>query len=379
MQARFVKLLIDTGVGHAGNNGIYTVGELKIFDSSGTNIAQGKTATARASYGGSAPEQAVDGVAMSYPNFYATPAGVGTSPNGSEWLKIDLGTAINIKSYELCTYYGNGYGILTGYRIAVSLDDIDYQVIYTDTDKAAQAGGQWRKDTGVFTTTKYLANLLDGSIMKYANSTWVSIDTPVLTEALFKTEGMDLIPSPSVLEQLPNSFKMLTWTDDSAVMKLRTIAIPFNKLVLANGDIGTTAIQSINSVTCTSTVNGASKLSIILSIDRGKTWLTWDNGWTTINPVAADAASFGITPIQLATLTKQNWLDLDVRDTLRFGYYLELAANANICSTDLLTMSIDMRGRWRTEAPKADYNHYFINNETIQIELLSTGDFKINY
>jgi hypothetical protein len=125
--ARYVKVLIDKGVG-GSYNGKLTISELEIFDVSNNNIAGSGLVTAASYFGVGYPSKAFDG---NYSTNYATSETFGLSPAGMEWLLVDLGSVQQISSIKLSTSSAFNSAVITDYRILVSTDGISYQSVVT--------------------------------------------------------------------------------------------------------------------------------------------------------------------------------------------------------------------------------------------------------
>lgn len=139
IEARYVKVLIDGTSNSAFCSGVISIANLSIIDYSGVNLVTSTSVRVSAAsvntlfmFGSfcdanSVPDWAID---FDSSTAYTTPNGSGMYPIGSEWLMIDLGTITNISTVILSTLEGwNGslmYSPLTDYRIAVSLDGLDW-------------------------------------------------------------------------------------------------------------------------------------------------------------------------------------------------------------------------------------------------------------
>lgn len=127
---RYIKILIDSGDG-SGNNGLLTVADLGAFkNGDATNYALNKPATAASQYNAFGPSLAVDGNFGSFTYSYATAQNSGyVNLNGAQWLKIDLGSIMEINYLNFNTFNGSGFGAITAYRVLVSTDDETYETV----------------------------------------------------------------------------------------------------------------------------------------------------------------------------------------------------------------------------------------------------------
>jgi hypothetical protein len=118
---------------------------------------------------------------------------------------------------------------------------------------------------------------------------------------------------------------------------------------------------------------------VIVSDDSGTTWYTYNDGWIEITTDTSVVGTDGITISQINEIPNTDWNTFFSGDTIRFGYYLN-KDNIND-SLEIATLSVDadMNGRWKRGIHKTDYHYKYKKNNTFDIELLTDGDYKINY
>jgi hypothetical protein len=152
IEARYVKILIDGTTNTAFCSGVISIADLAIIDYLGVDLVASTSVRVSAAsvntlfmFGSfcdanSVPDWAID---FDGSTAYTTPNGSGMYPIGSEWLMIDLGTITNISTVILSTLEGwNGslmYSPLTDYRIAVSLDGLDWTLAAVVTNESGVA------------------------------------------------------------------------------------------------------------------------------------------------------------------------------------------------------------------------------------------------
>lgn len=254
------------------------------------------------------------------------------------------------------------------------------------TDKALYWGA-YTPPTAAYISGKFLFRTADGDIYDYTtqlNNRGKALDNTTLL-SLLTNYGVNNIPTPSQLAPLGNNFTLLCLTPDSISSKTnRIIACSNSKLLLSNSDIGLSSIQSINSSTITAGQAGNGKVLVIVSVDSGTTWKTWDslnNVWISIDTSNLNNVANGaMTPAVVGARTKADWANLIGNlKVIRFGYYLETSATTDIGNTDMIVMNVDMRGRWRTQTPGVSYDSDMASNNAITISIYAAGDYKINY
>lgn len=226
------------------------------------------------------------------------------------------------------------------------------------------------------TTNKYLL-ASEGNLYSYSPSLTVVGSYPSdLSESFFKSQGSDSPPNKNIMS-FPDQFQLLTWTDfTEPLTKCRQTAVPQGKLILAKGDISLATIEYIESVSITST-----NIKIIVSVDSGLTWKTWNGtSWISISPEAESVKVYGTSAGDLNALVKQNWTDLiGSSNSIRFGYFLDISSVSDIVNTDAVTMVVDMKGKWNAAYHGSQFDISYINKTTLDIVLYTSGDYKINY
>jgi hypothetical protein len=58
---------------------------------------------------------------------------------------------------------------------------------------------------------------------------------------------------------------------------------------------------------------------------------------------------------------------------------LKLESTSDVANTDSISFVIDMLGKWIKAEHEVDYDYSYPNSTTLVVELLSNGDYKINY
>lgn len=236
---------------------------------------------------------------------------------------------------------------------------------------------------------KYLLN--DGeSIKTWNGASFDNVGTyPAdLQEGLFQSKGFYPLSAvtQSALDQLVDlrpKVLLLSSQSEFTPKGTRATAVCKPKLVLATGDILLAGIQNINSMSIVSTATGGN-VCLIVSVDSGITWMTWDsveNTWAAVDISNVDnVISNGMTSVVLQTRTKQDWQDLvgSSAKTIRFGYVLNINSTSNVANTDSIAMSVDMKGMWREAYPASEKDVLYASPDVLRINLYANGDYKIN-
>lgn len=202
-------------------------------------------------------------------------------------------------------------------------------------------------------------------------------DAPTLE--LFNQYGLDdiLLLTDQVLQGFNAPIDILTYAD-GWTPKMKLDAVPLEKVVFASDDINLTYAEHINSVTV-----AGSNFKIIVSVDKGKTWHTWNASWQEIDPTDVIAVeTYGMNAQTVSSLLRSNWESLFPNQkfaTMRVGYLLWIAKTTDVSNTDSMSMCIDMLGAWEDCVSKTDYRSLRTSSTCIQVSLYGNGDYKINY
>lgn len=257
---------------------------------------------------------------------------------------------------------------------------------YMDEFRISKGIARWTSNFTPPTKAYYSKRALmlnNDTTFKYSGTVWtpVSSSWSALTnqekETRFISDGMDTLPSGQAFLDFGNGTLLeYTETIDSAP-SMSIKATPIKKLVLAKSDISIRSVQYIDQLKITSTT-GNGDVRIVISTDQGISWKTFDGFiWKTVdmsdtNNVFTD----GMSATAINAITKDKWTELIGQDpqAIRFGYAISENALA-----DKLDFTVDMKGMWFEGLPGTDYRAAYANKTTLVVQLLSSGDYKINY
>lgn len=351
--------------------------------------------TVRANFGATAFSNTVPAGYSAYNNLMANANPVATTiPNKSK-LKTQS-EVINLASYfsdpngDPLTYSANSNntGAVTT-SVSGSNLTINCVGVGTATITATANDGRGGITSTTFTVTvsplvKYIFQ--DGTALKTWNgAVWTNIGSTPATEAQFTSNGMDSISSVTgAALQLLNDPVLLVYKNGSTnAPAVTTTGVPPAKLILPTGDIKISDYAtSIDLFQITATVSGGGVLKLIASADSGVTWVAWDGfQWVSVDTSnLADVNAKGMTPNVFNSTTSAAWnaLVLDGKK-IRFGYYIDMAAAGDQARTDTLGVQLDMRGFWKKARRGVDYTYEYLDNIVLRINIMASGDFKINY
>ena len=151
-------------------------------------------------------------------------------------------------------------------------------------------------------------------------------------------------------------------------------------LLLANSDISLKAVDNIDFFKVESTEIGEAEVKMIVSVNEGKTWNTYDNGWSKIEPNVETVNAFGIPKEIFNNIQPDEWNTLRRKsDKIRFGYLISYNNVSDKSYISALNAQFDMTGTWKSAVHGRDFEYEYPNNSTILVKILKNGDYKINY
>lgn len=217
-----------------------------------------------------------------------------------------------------------------------------------------------------------------GYVFKKLADSWTAL-TDAEKKALF--EGTNYLkPSVNKIKSL-GDFKCLVYSDNSDA-KFKLTGVPNDQLVLPSGLISMLSFDGINSISLANAVstNGIIKMAVTLDKSIYYTYDSTNSKWNSISPTADDLLANGMTPTQIAIVNRKAWDSLvGSSETIGFAYLLSESAETDVVKVDTLTMNVDMKGSWIKATHNTDYTYAYTTNRSLTVDLLTTGDFKINY
>ena len=177
---------------------------------------------------------------------------------------------------------------------------------------------------------------------------------------------------------LTGKLRILAYSTRATAAHTTTItAVPKPQLVKPSGLIPLNHYDAPNAVTITSTVSNAS-LKIAVTTD-GTTYKAWSGTeWVAVD--ATDATTFAVNAMDVSvvsTITAAQWASLSAT-SIGFAYLLTTTSSTDVCATDTMSITADMKGTWDRAVHGTDYTYGYVNDE-LDVTLLTDGSYKINY
>ena len=311
-----------------------------------------------------------------------------------EWMQILFDTGYYLDEFEMVTGgYGGNDAMPTDFKIQVCQNRSavvweDAITVSGHVNTGDYVATRWSfpdntiKYEGlrmlVFDTTDGLEvevpeiNLLGANVLTYNE---VETFAGPIDEATFASKGIKSQQSliSALNNDLSGSNTLLT-LNDVTMSNINIGCKPKPRMSFAVGDIDISNTIGIADVEIAIT-NDASTARFVLSIDSGASWLTW--GGSAFVPIDVSSLSSivsnGMTESDIENLSSNNWLSLGV-NTVRFGYYL--ADDVEINSLELV---VNQNGKWARAVIGLDYDYFYLDNNTLEVQFLTAGDYKVNY
>lgn len=174
--------------------------------------------------------------------------------------------------------------------------------------------------------------------------------------------------------------KIYAFTEEYDDFQVNFKHTPSSALLLANGDIGIKAVDNIDFFQLDSTELGEAKVKMIVSVNEGKSWNTYDGGWSRIEPTVDEVTKFGTPKEVFNTIPPAAWNDLRKKsDKIRFGYLINYSEVEDKAVIKAMNAQFDMTGTWKAAVHGKDFEYEYPDNSTIVVKLLTNGDYKMNY
>lgn len=177
--------------------------------------------------------------------------------------------------------------------------------------------------------------------------------------------------------QLLGQFRVVSYADTQN-LNLKVSAVPKDQLVLPKNLINLSSIEHINSVTVTANESGTGKVRV--AITKGNNvWYMFDGlNFVQIGNTASDILVNGNTASEINGITQAQYDSFEA-DEIGFGYVLHIENTTDVANIDNLSMNVLAKGSWNKAVYGTDYTYGYPANNTLRVDILADGDYKINY
>lgn len=219
----------------------------------------------------------------------------------------------------------------------------------------------------------------DGVLQKLSDN-WLTLSNNEKINVFKSTNSISA--SLTDLQSL-GKFKKATYQEDDISKPYTFTAIPKDQLILPKGLISVESFEGIDKVTLTYTLSGGGALKILVTTDNA-TYQAYDfsaGAWQVIDHTKLDTVkASSIDAAQLGNINRAGWDALTTGKVgIGFAYLLCIEDTTDTCAVDKLDLQVDMKGSWDKAIHGTDYKYGYPRNNILRVQLLSNGDYKINY
>ena len=217
-------------------------------------------------------------------------------------------------------------------------------------------------------------------VWKQLASDWNSL-TDLEKENLFR--GTDYnIPTGAELLSLNSVCKVLAFSEEDTPVTFVVKASPSDKLFVPVKLLGS-MFDSLDNVKFTVNVSDNSTIKFAITKDLIN-YYTYNNGFTLLSSFdVSTVLSDGVTAAGIENISDADWDSFYGAtygdEGIAFAFAISLDSVVDVANVADLTVIADMRGEWRRAIHGTDYDYCYPANDILRVELLSDGNYKINY
>lgn len=216
---------------------------------------------------------------------------------------------------------------------------------------------------------------------KLLANNWSAL-TDTEKEALFVGTNYNK-PTVAELQSLGDKFKVVAYGVDTSVPKTVVKAVPNNKLFVPVNLFGG-SFSSIDSMYISANVDANSNIKFVFTKDLVDYYTFTSSGFAKISAFNADTViSEGMSMSDVASISEMQWNTFFSADNgdkgIAMAFAMSMTDISDVAYLDNLRVTADMRGEWRKAVHGIDYDYAYPNNTVLKVELVSDGNYKINY
>jgi hypothetical protein len=338
-------------------------------------------------------------------SFYPWPGGmlvVGPrNLNSSTVSNIDDGNYHHIAgTYDGSTMVIYVDGIKRGYsNIALATQSTPFYIGHHQHVQVSDAAGVIISDLRVSDIVRYTSDFTapqrlpstvalssDNKVYGYANGTfsklsdnWATITDKEKITLFTNTNGKQ--PTIADLQTIGTSCSLMAYTDDDNRQDCKLRALPNVQFIKPKNLINLHAYESITNMSVTSDISTNATLRILVTTDLAtyKYFDTASSTWKAVDITDINnVKQYGMSASVMKALTTDN-LALLGMDNIGFAYYLEISDITDTCNVDALVLTVNMKGDWNKAVYNTDVTYGYPSNDILKIQILTNGDYKINY
>ena len=197
--------------------------------------------------------------------------------------------------------------------------------------------------------------------------------------ALFSSATGD---NPLVAATTLQTFQFMIFGSTSTQPTCTITAIPPDQIVKPHGLMSLSAYETIQTVTVTDNAGGnaVSKQAVTTDLTNYYSYDSVNEEWVQVTPTATGILAGGMTSTEIADIPAEAWAELTGDgETVGFAYALSMTNSTETLYVDCITLTVDMKGIWKSAILGTDYIFAYISNTVLRFTLYASGSYKINY
>lgn len=198
---------------------------------------------------------------------------------------------------------------------------------------------------------------------------------------LSSIDGETLPTIDELKKEPPFSFIMYCDESPSSAVKYLLNGVADTQLVTPAMLINTNAYPEITSITVDSVVPSGTSISIAVTNNLEKYYIydSTNDVWTEIDiSEVKNLKENGMPASDISQIPAKAWRTINTSGGLGFAFTLDITSMDSICSVDGIDVTFHLDG-WQKAVYGTDYSMVYTTADELQVALLASGDYKINY
>jgi hypothetical protein len=194
----------------------------------------------------------------------------------------------------------------------------------------------------------------------------------------FDVHGLDIYDSSVNLASIPGDFRVLAYSTSDMQLSATLTKLPKPQTVLPTSLISLKSYEYVDSVSITYTVSGNGIIKVAMTKDLSSYYVYSSGEFVEID--IDDIATDGNTPAEINSIPESDLHDFTSGvDGIAFAYYISISNTTDVAKLSEISIQADGKGVWKSAQPYTDFTYEYANNDLLRVNLITAGDYKINY
>lgn len=219
----------------------------------------------------------------------------------------------------------------------------------------------------------------DSTFTKLADD-WTALTDSEKVALFTATDGE--VPTVDELKTIGTKFKVLTYAEGNDLQTCTVSAVPKDQIILPNKLINLNAYETVHSISMTSTVTSDTASVKVAFTKDLKSYIVYDKATATW--ISADVssvenfASSGMDISEVAGIPEAKVNELGM-DGFAVALLMTKTNVSDDCTVSALTINVDKKAPWNKAVYGTDFTYGYPNSDVLEVKLLTSGSFKVNY